>query len=79
MGVAARDDALVAETGEESLDDRGVSARGVWRDVVRKVFGETLQVELGDVAPLHLALAKGFAEVGKDILLMRVATEKFLF
>lgn len=29
LRVAARDDALVAETGEESLDDRSISARGV--------------------------------------------------
>lgn len=79
LRVAARDDALVAETGEESLNDRGIGSCGVGGDVVRKIFGETLQVELGDVAPLHLALAKGIAEMGKDILLMRIATEKFLF
>lgn len=79
LRVAARDDALVAETGEESLNNRGIGACGVGGDVVRKIFGETLQVELGDVAPLHLALAKGIAEMGKDILLMRIAAEKFLF
>lgn len=79
LRVAARDDALVAETGEESFDDRSIGACGVGGDVVRKIFGETLQVELGDVAPLHLALAERLAEVGKDILLMRIATEKFLF
>lgn len=74
LRVAAWDDALVAEPGEESLDDGSISACGVWGDVLREVFCETLQVEFGDVAPLHLSLAERLAEVGKDIFLIGVAT-----